>query len=408
MKMKFITSLLVLCLALSLVPVQAQTDANGMDKAMKADKMSESMDKMTVIMIGKTNGTITYNLDGMAGKTGKKNRTITRKMTGDMIVVKDISNKTENIIMIGKMDGMTKKVVIHGKMDNMGIAGKMDNRGMAEKMDKKTVVVTGDIKCDMAGKMAIIGKMSDMKEVVGENEDMAGMAGYKAGAVGYKSEDMAGVAGAKAGAILSKDKNMTGKMDDQENMVGEMDKNVIATATMRCNMTGKMVIIGRMSDIKAMTGYEKEDMTGIAGAKAGVAGYQDENMTGIAGAKAGVAGYQDEDKTGIAGAKAGVAGYQDEDMTGIVGAKAGVAGYQDENMAGVAGYKAGAAGYKDEDITLIMTGVVKCKITGINMVVIGEMGEMAGYKAGMDGAGMAGYKAGAVGYKDENMTGTQT
>ncbi|OEU41022.1 hypothetical protein BGV40_17410 [Methanosarcina sp. Ant1] len=390
MKMKFITSLLVLCLALSLVPVQAQTDANGMDKAMKADKMSESMDKMTVIMIGKTNGTITYNLDGMAGKTGKTNRTITRKMTGDMIVVKDISNKTENIIIIGKMDGMTKKVVIHGKMDNMGMAGKMDNmgmagkmdnmdmagkmdnRGMAEKMDKKTVVVTGDIKCDMAGKMAIIGKMSDMKEVVGENEDMAGMAGYKAGAVGYKSEDMAGVAGAKAGAILSKDKNMTGKMDDKENMVGEMDKNVIATATMRCNMTGKMVIIGRMSDIKAMTGYEKEDMTGIAGAKAGAVGYQD------------------------------------EDKTGIAGAKAGAVGYQDENMAGVAGYKAGAAGYKDEDITLIMTGVVKCKITGINMVVIGEMGEMAGYKAGMDGAGMAGYKAGAVGYKDENMTGTQT
>ena len=40
----------------------------------------------------------------------------------------------------------------------------------------------------MAGKMVIIGKMSDMREMTGEKKVKAGMAGYKAGAVAGKNE----------------------------------------------------------------------------------------------------------------------------------------------------------------------------------------------------------------------------
>jgi hypothetical protein len=133
--------------------------------------------------------------------------------------------------------------------------------------------------------------------------------------------------------------------ESMDNMAGTMEnKSVIATATIRCNMTGKMIIIGKLSDIKKemMAGSEKEGMQGVAAYKAGAAGVSNEDMKGAAAYKAGAAGVSNED------------------------------------MKGVAAYKAGAAGVSNEDMTIIMTGITKCKITGINMMVIGKMAEMTG------------------------------
>ncbi len=125
MKMKLIVSLLVLCLAFSIGSALAQTDTTGsMDKSLagKMDKTAGGMDQATIIVSGKVNGTVTVDkmtgmtgMAGMAGGMGSAGKTMTHKFSGDMIVIKDIRNKTETTIMIGKMDGMTKKVVMIGK-----------------------------------------------------------------------------------------------------------------------------------------------------------------------------------------------------------------------------------------------------------------------------------------------------
>jgi len=403
MKMKLITSLLVLCLAMSLVPVQAQADATGMDKNIATDKMSKNLDGMTVIIAGKVNGAITYNKDemngmanegemngmanegemngmanqsemngmanqsemnGMAGSTGEKNN-MTRNINGDLIIVKNIRDKTENIVIVGKMDGMTKKVVIHGKIDYKDrmanenkdmsrIAGKMDNKETTGEMDNRNVVVTGDINCDMVGKMSILGTMSDMKEMAGENDNMTAV-GAGAEEAEYENGNMQEVAAYKADSVMSKDEDMKGSMEDKENMTGAMDKNVIKSATIRLNMTGKMIILGRLSDIEeAMAGYEKEDMKGTAGYKVGEVGYKD-------------------------------------------GDKAGTAGYEKEDMKEVNAGKVVKAGVKGENLTLVMTGIVKCKMTGINMAVIGDIDQMDGYKTN-----------GMERYKNTMMTGNES
>ncbi len=409
MKMKLIISLLVLCLAFSIGFALAQTDTTGsMDKSMAGKMMAGNMDKMaggvdqaTIIVSGKVNGTVTVDkMTGMAGGMGSAGKTMTRKFSGDMIVVKDISNKTETTMMIGKMDGMTKRVVMIGKTQYgsgmsgeneamTGMAGGMDNKAGA--MDNEKVVVTGDITCMTVGKMFVLGQPSDLKEMSDENAGMTGM-----------SEE---------------NETITGTPGNMDNMAGTMDsKKVIATATIRCNMTGKMIIIGKLSDIKKemMAGSEKEGMQGVAAYKAGAAGVSNEDMKGAAaykagaggvsnedmkgaaaykagaagvsnedikGAaayKAGAAGVSNEDMTGVAAYKAGAAGYKDEGKAAIAGYKAGAVGYTDEGKAAIAGYKAGAVGVSNEDLTIIMTGITKCKITGINMMVIGKMAEMTG------------------------------
>jgi len=358
MKIKLIISLLALCLAFSIGSALAQIDTTGsMDKSMAGKMMAGNMDKMaggvdqaTIIVSGKVNGTVTVDkmtgMAGMAGSMGSAGKTMTRKFSGDMIVVKDISNKTETTMMIGKMDGMTKRVVMIGKTQYgsgmsgeneamTGMAGGMDNKAGA--MDNEKVVVTGDITCMTVGKMVVLGQPSDLKEMSDENAGMTGMS--------------------------DENETITGTSGNMDNMAGTMDSmKVIATATIRCNMTGKMIIIGKLSDIK------KEMM----------AGSEKEGVQGVAAYKAGAGGPPNEDMKGAAAYKAGAAGVSNEDMKGAAAYKAGAAGYEDEGKAAIAGYKAGAAGVSNEDLTIIMTGITKCKITGINMTVIGKMAEMTG------------------------------
>ena len=163
--------------------------------------------------------------------------------------------------------------------------------------------------------------------------------------------------------MSDENETITGTSGNMDNMAGTMDSmKVIATATIRCNMTGKMIIIGKLSDIK------KEMM----------AGSEKEGVQGVAAYKAGAGGPPNEDMKGAAAYKAGAAGVSNEDMKGAAAYKAGAAGYEDEGKAAIAGYKAGAAGVSNEDLTIIMTGITKCKITGINMTVIGKMAEMTG------------------------------
>jgi hypothetical protein len=110
-----------------------------------------------------------------------------------------------------------------------------------------------------------------------------------------------------------------------------------------------MIIIGKLSDVKKemRAGSEKESMQGAATGRAGAARFSNDNMTGAVAGKSGAVGYRNEEQTAIAG------------------------------------YRARAAGVSNEDLTIIMAGMTKCKITGINMVVIGKTGEMTGEENGM-------------------------
>lgn len=99
MKMTLIVPMLVICLILSLGSALAQTDTPGiMDKirAGSMDKMTGGMDQATVIMAGKMNGTISMDkMTGMAGDMSSSGKIMMRNITGDVVIIKDISNKTE-------------------------------------------------------------------------------------------------------------------------------------------------------------------------------------------------------------------------------------------------------------------------------------------------------------------------
>ena len=420
MKMKLIVTLLVLCLVFSTGSALANNDKTGsmdqsmtnMDKMTSMDKMASSSDKAVVVFAGNVTGSVTHSvneMNGMAGNMSAGGKNKTRNINGNLLVVKDIEKNTENIILIGKMDGMAKPVTIIGRLDHMDkMTGNTD--GMDGYLDNEKVIVTGDINCDMAGKMVIIGKMKDMKE-------MSGMTGYKAEAAEYKEKGKAAVAGYKAttAGCMSEDNmtgnmdedNMTGNMDednmagnmDEDNMAGDMDKNVTVSAIIRCNVAGKLVIIGKMGDIKGTIG--KEEMTGTDEYKSGAAGYSDEemkgmavgkagamkfskdNMKGMAAGRAGAMKFSKDNMTGMAAGRAGAIGVSTDNMKGIAASKAGVVGYSGENKKGLVAGKAGMLAYKNADVTVLMAGIVKCKMTGINMAVLGNMDKMTGDQAGM-------------------------
>jgi hypothetical protein len=453
MKLKLIISLLVLCLAFSIGSALANDTSGSMYKSMagtdkmagKMDMTAGGMDQTTIIVAGKVSGTVTVDkmtgMAGMAGGMGSAGKTMTRKFNGNMIVVKDISNKTETTMMIGKMDGMTKRVVMVGEsqyksgmsgknagmteasdentgMSDMldenasmadmsdenagmtGMTGSMDNKVGA--MDNDNVVVTGDITCMTVGKMVVLGQPSDLKEMSRENASMAETSDENA--------SMAETSDENASMAETSDENagMAETSESMDNMAGTMEnKSVIATATIRCNMNGKMIIIGKLSDIKKemMAGSEKKGMKGAVAGKAGAAGYSTDNMKGAVAGKAGAAGYSTDNMKGAVAGKAGAAGYSTDNMQGVAAGKAGAAGYSTDNMQGVAAGKAGVAGISKGDLTIIMTGITKCKITGINMVVIGKMGKMTGTRTGGMMAGMKESKSGMMAGMKESKFG---
>jgi hypothetical protein len=463
MRLKLISSLLVLCLAFSIGSALASDTSGSMYKSMggkmmagKMDKMAGDMDQATIIVAGKVSGTVTVNkmtgMAGMAGGMGSAGKTMTRKFSGNMIVVKDISNKTETTMMIGKMDGMTKRVVMIGEsqyksgmsgknagmteasdgntsMADMsdenadmadtsdentgmtGMTGSMDNKVGA--MDNDKVVVTGDITCMTVGKMVVLGQPSDLKEMSSENAGMAETSDENASMAETSDENasMTETSDENANMTETSDENdsMVGTSENMDNMAGTMEnRSVIATASIRCNMNGKMIIIGKLGDIKKemMAGSEKKGMKGVAAGKAGAVGYSTDNMQGAIAGKAGVAGFSNDNMKGVAAGKAGAAGVSTDNMQGVAVGKTGVAGVSNDNMKGIAAGRAGVAGISKGGLTIIMTGITRCKITGINMVVIGKMGKMTGTRTGGMMAGMKESKAGMMAGMKESKAGT--
>ena len=277
MKMKLIVPLLALCLTLSIVSVQAQSNVLG------------DMEDINVIMTGNITETIICNItgnavvveetdnvtddlnnvtdgmnnvtDGMNNITDDMNNVtddmtnvtddtnnITENMTldviGKIILIRDLSNMTEKAVIVGSMDDIPGNVVIFGRSENITMDNATENMSdvsenmiilktgnmtgtimfnTTEEMDNMTVLMTGNmtgnITGDMARKMVVIKNMGDINEVT---------------------------------EALS---NITEMEEDAGNM----------TEPMECNLTGKMVVIRNMDEMAEMDDEDIDDLIAMDG-----------------------------------------------------------------------------------------------------------------------------------------------
>lgn len=342
MKMKLIVSLLALCLTLSIVSVQAQTDKD----------MTGNMEDMSAILAGNIDETITCNMTGNAAMVGMDNisgkmenmtkmgnmtRPMTFNMVGKVVIVKDVGNMTEKALIIGKMENMPGKVVIFGKMDKMGVMdARMENMsGISETLQNMTIVkvgtMTGTVKCNMTTDMEnMTGMATKMENMTGRMENMKVLAaGDMTGTITCDLTGKMiiirnmGSMEEVAGKIFS----IPGMAEKMDNITGKMEN---ITRPMTCNMTGGMIICKDMDNMTSMV--EKMDtMPGMA-----------EKMDYLRGMDASTVVLEDMDMTGMAGEMG--------NMTRMHG-KMGVTGKKImiRNMDGM---------------TQIITRTVTCNITG--------------------------------------------
>ncbi len=274
MKMKLIVPLLAICLILSVVSVQAQTN-------------TADMDSMNVIVTENIAKTITCNMTGnaavignmnVAGKmenmTGNMSNTPkTGTVTGKIAIIKSLDNMPGKVVIIGKMDNIPGKVIMVGKMNNMpemdehmkmpGIDGNIGN--LTEKMGNVTIIMAGNMTATVT--LDMTGNMDNM------TGNMANMTGNM--------------------------NNMTGMSENMDNMGVLMTGNMTATVT--GDMTRKVVVIKNIGNMTEMIGNMCK-MHGMAGNMT--------NMTETAGNMS--------DMTGTAGNMSNMTGPMTCDMTGTM------------------------------------------------------------------------------------------
>ncbi len=297
MKLKLIIPLLVLCLTLSVISVQAQTDT------------AENMTNVNMVITGNTAESITCNVTGTAalvgmdnttgttenitsikenvtGRTGNITGPVTCNVTGKVILIRNMGNMTENVIVIGRIDNVPGKMIMFGKtdtgarmterMDNMTrLAGRMNDMailmvgnmtgtmtcnmtgntenmtGVAERTNNMTGVsgraenmrvlmngdITGTLTYDLTEKMVLIRNMGNMNEVAGKMCNISETAG--------RMENITG-----------RMENLTGRMENVTGRTGNM------TEPMICNMTGRMIVLKDMDNMASTA--ERMDKMGSA------------------------------------------------------------------------------------------------------------------------------------------------
>jgi hypothetical protein len=358
MKMKLIVSLLALCLALSVVSVQAQTDKD----------IAGNMEDMSAILTGKISETITCNMTGNAAMVGMNNTSgkmenmtgdmgeaqngnmignmsnMTRPMTfnvdGKVVIVKDLGNMTEKALIIGEMENMPGKVVIFGEMDKMGVVERMDNisanmpAGMAEKLQNMTIVKVGTMTGTMTGNMTrnmenTSGMAENMQNTSRRMENLTVlMAGDITGTIAYDlTEKM---------IIIRNMGSMEEVVEKTCNMHERMNNTTMNNTTMKdmtrpmiCNMTGSMIILKDMDNMVSMV-EQLDNMPVMA-----------EKMNYMSGIDPGMVILEDTDTNKVDG----------ENTTRMP-----------RNMETITGKMAIIRNM--DDMTQITTNTIKCNITG--------------------------------------------
>ncbi|MEL7664422.1 MAG: DUF4430 domain-containing protein [Methanosarcina mazei] len=255
MKMKLMVFLLVLCLALPIVAVQAQTDVFGNMENINMITTGDITETITCDIIGNaviveemefednmSDDNMSNVTDGMNNATGNTtdvssdmNIPETLEVSGKIILIKDMGNMTEKAVMAGKVDGIPGSVVIFGKTD-----------GMAEGMDDATENMTE------AG-----NNVTETANNVTETADNANNATNNA------TNDTSNMDVSRNITIITTG-NMTGTimlntsqgMDNasgMNNMTEGMDNMTVLTAgnmtgTVTGDMTRKMVVIKNIAD----------------------------------------------------------------------------------------------------------------------------------------------------------------
>lgn len=280
MKLKLIIPLLVLCLTLSVISVQAQTDT------------TENMNNVNMVLAGNTAESVTCNVTGNAvlvgmdnvtggmgnttgtmgnvtGRTENMTSPMTCSVTGKVILIRNMANMTEKAIVVGKIDNIPGKMIMFGKTDTGArMAGRMGNvtiitvgnmtgtltcnmsrnmdnttgtaertgnmTGLAGRAENISVLMRGNINgtltSDMTEKMVIIRNMGSMTEVARKMCNMSETAGRV--------------------------ENVTGRMD---NLTGGTQN---MTGPMTCNMTARMIVFKDMDKMGSMA--ERMDMGPMA------------------------------------------------------------------------------------------------------------------------------------------------
>lgn len=288
MKLKLIIPLLVLCLTLSVISVQAQTDT------------AENMNNVNMVITGNTAESITCNVTGTAalvgmdnttgtmenitsikenvtGRTGNITGPVTCNVTGKVILIRNMGNMTENAIVIGRIDNVPGKMIMFGKTDTGArIAERMDNMTrLAGRTNDMTVLMvgnmTGTMTCNMTrtteNMTGIAERMDNISGVSGRAENMRVlMNGDITGTLTYDLTDKMVIIRNMGSMtdVAEKMCNMSEKTGTLENITERIEnltgKTENMTEPMVCNMTGRMVVLKDMDKMASMA--ERMDQMG--------------------------------------------------------------------------------------------------------------------------------------------------
>lgn len=275
MKIKLIVSLLALCLVFSVVSVQAQTNVLG------------NMDNINLVMTGNVTETIKCRITGNAvivdemdftdntgnvtgNMTNVTNNTaiaknMTLHVTGNMALIRDISNMTEKVVMVGNADNIPGKIVIFGKADN--ITQDMTNKtgNMTNVTNNMTIITTGN----MTGTI-MFNAAEGMNNTTGNMNATSNMNVAKNVTVLMTGNMTGNITG-----------DMTRKTIIIKNMgdISELDRSIANTTDpMTLNLTGNMVIIRNMDRNTEMNNENMDNLIAMDGNEAIL-----ENMGNITG-----------------------------------------------------------------------------------------------------------------------------
>ncbi|WP_158024092.1 hypothetical protein [Methanosarcina horonobensis] len=290
---KVMVSLLAIYIALSAVPVQAQTttteNSNNMYMVATEDIDKTVMCNVTgnAFVVG-TSGNMTENMTdnrtknrirnlietqtaNATGKTENVTKLMTCNVTGELTIIEDVVNRTESMVMIGKIDDMPGKVVIVGKTDKAEIDGKVVNMtGMEGKIDYMTVLMkgnmTGNITCNMTENMAnMTENTSNMTVLMKGNmtgnitcnmtENMANMTENTSNMTVLMKGNMTGIITGNMTKKMIKIKNIgntAGTAEDMINVTTMVGNMSTMAEPMKCNVIGNMILIKNTDNMTEM------------------------------------------------------------------------------------------------------------------------------------------------------------
>lgn len=278
MKLKLIVPLLALCLALTVVSVQAQSNVLG------------NMNDVNLIMTGNVTETVrcnivgnatiieemtpTGNVSGVTGNMANNTGNMTGHMTGKMVLIRDMDNMTEKAVIVGTPDNVPGTIVIFGRTANItrsmtsttgnmtNTTGNMTNVTSNVNVPKNMIIlttgnVTGTITFKEAGGMTnTTGNRTNVTSSMNVPENITILA------TGDMTGNITGDMTKKVVVIRN-----IGNIAGVSRTIGNITEMGAANTTgpMTLDLTGKMVVIRNMDTRTRMNTENIEDIIAMDG-----------------------------------------------------------------------------------------------------------------------------------------------